>query len=124
LKDKAALEKEKDAMLKSAEEKAVVMNKKLGSIGNYIHDSVVVDKNEDNNPLIREWCPEGLTVEPGKREGLLSHHEVLLRLDGYAPEAGVKVVGHRGYFLRYEAARHAVTSERTRLMILGNGESF
>ncbi len=27
-------------------------------------------------------------------------HEVLDRLDGYDPERGVKVVGHRGYFLR------------------------
>lgn len=35
-----------------------------------------------------------------KKEGVLSHHEVLLRLDGYDPERGVKVVGHRGYFLR------------------------
>lgn len=31
---------------------------------------------------------------------MLSHHEVLLRLDGYDPERGVKVVGHRGYFLK------------------------
>ena len=31
---------------------------------------------------------------------MLSHHEVLTRLDGYDPERGVKVVGHRGYFLR------------------------
>ena len=27
-------------------------------------------------------------------------HEVLDKLDGYDPERGVKVVGHRGYFLR------------------------
>jgi len=27
-------------------------------------------------------------------------HEVLSRLDGYDPERGVKVVGHRGYFLK------------------------
>jgi seryl-tRNA synthetase len=45
----------------------------------------------------RTWAPEGVVVE--KRE-VLSHHEVLLRLDGYDPDRGVKVVGHRGYFLR------------------------
>lgn len=45
----------------------------------------------------RTWAPEGVTVE--KRD-VLSHHEVLTRLDGYDPERGVKVVGHRGYFLR------------------------
>ena len=45
----------------------------------------------------RTWTPEGITLE--KRD-VLSHHEVLTRLDGYDPERGVKVVGHRGYFLR------------------------
>lgn len=29
----------------------------------------------------------------------LSHHEVLIRLDGYDPERGVKIAGHRGYCL-------------------------
>jgi seryl-tRNA synthetase len=35
-----------------------------------------------------------------EKRDVLSHHEVLTRLDGYDPERGVKVVGHRGYFLR------------------------
>jgi seryl-tRNA synthetase len=52
---------------------------------------------QDNNTELRTWTPEGITVE--KRD-VLSHHEVLTRLDGYDPERGVKVVGHRGYFLR------------------------
>ena len=29
----------------------------------------------------------------------LSHHEVLARIDGYDPERGAKIVGHRGYCL-------------------------
>ena len=96
------------------------MNKALGSIGNYIHDSVPVDQNEDNNPIITTWVPEGREVAVGEedRSALLSHHELLLRIDGYNPEAGVyvnlpdcllrlarltmcsKIVGHRGYFLK------------------------
>lgn len=52
---------------------------------------------QDFNELQRTWAPEGVKVE--KRD-VLSHHEVLTRLDGYDPERGVKVVGHRGYFLR------------------------
>lgn len=52
---------------------------------------------KDDNAVQRTWAPEGVSVE--KRE-VLSHHEVLLRLDGYDPDRGVKVVGHRGYFLR------------------------
>ncbi len=99
LKEKVAIEKEHTEMLSAADEKEVVMKAKLGSIGNLIHDSVPVDNNEDNNPTLRTWVPEGMNIEE-KKAGLLSHHEVLLRLDGYAPEAGVKVVGHRGYFLR------------------------
>ena len=42
------------------------------------------------------WTPENVKVE--KRD-CLSHHEVLTRLDGFDPERGVKVVGHRGYCL-------------------------
>merc|ERR1712093_888067 len=75
----------------------VALLKKAKSIGNYVHDSVPVSDNEDNNQLIRDWTPEG--VEVAKKD-CLSHHEVLTRLDGYDPERGVKVVGHRGYFLK------------------------
>lgn len=46
--------------------------------------------------MIRKWTPEGVRVE--KRD-CLSHHEVLTRIDGYDPERGVKIVGHRGYCL-------------------------
>jgi seryl-tRNA synthetase len=52
---------------------------------------------QDDNTIIREWKPEGTEVE---RRECLSHHEVLTRLDGYDPERGVKIVGHRGYFLK------------------------
>lgn len=97
LKQKGDLEKEKKSMLDSALEKEKLLKSKIGSIGNLVHDSVPVSNNEDNNELIRTWVPEGVTVE--KRD-CLSHHEVLTRLDGYDPERGVKVVGHRGYFLK------------------------
>ena len=52
---------------------------------------------QDNNVVHKTWAPEG--VIPEKKE-CLSHHEVLQRLDGYDPERGAKVAGHRGYFLR------------------------
>ena len=51
---------------------------------------------QDDNVVLKKWAPENVTVE--KRD-CLSHHEVLTRLDGYDPERGVKVVGHRGYCL-------------------------
>ncbi|KAL2266528.1 hypothetical protein VTJ83DRAFT_5880 [Remersonia thermophila] len=97
LKQKADLEKEKKDLLALAAEKEQLLKAKVRSIGNIVHESVPVSDNEDNNRVERTWAPEGVTFE--KRD-VLSHHEVLDRLDGYDPERGVKVVGHRGYFLR------------------------
>lgn len=79
-----------------AAEKQVALNKVVKTIGNYVHDSVPVSNDEDNNALIRTWAPEGVKVE---KKDCLSHHEVLTRLNGYDPERGVKIVGHRGYCL-------------------------
>ena len=45
---------------------------------------------------MRKWQPEGTAVV---KKDCLSHHEVLTRIDGYDPERGVKIVGHRGYCL-------------------------
>ncbi|KAH8842207.1 hypothetical protein MCOR01_006135 [Pyricularia oryzae] len=83
LQEKIALEKAKKELIDSAAEKQKILDKKLTTIGNIVHDSVPVSDNEDNNEIIRTYCPEGLTVE--KRE-CLSHHEVLTRLDGYDPD--------------------------------------
>ncbi|KAL7959171.1 hypothetical protein V8C34DRAFT_280502 [Trichoderma compactum] len=97
LKQKIELEKEKKSLIESAAEKDVLLKVKVRSVGNIVDDSVPVSNNEDNNAVQRTWAPEGVTVE---KRPVLSHHEVLLRLDGYDPDRGVKVVGHRGYFLR------------------------
>lgn len=97
LKEKTALEKSKKELMDSAVVKEAELKAKLNTVGNLVHDSVPVHMDEDNNEIIRTWAPEGVTVE--KRD-CLSHHEVLTRIDGYEPERGVKVVGHRGYFLK------------------------
>ena len=51
---------------------------------------------KDDNIVLRSWTPAtrsiGCKVE-------LSHHEVLTKINGYDPERGVKIVGHRGYCL-------------------------
>ncbi len=36
-----------------------LLRTKAKSIGNYVHDSVPVSDNEDNNEIIRKWAPEG-----------------------------------------------------------------
>lgn len=112
--DASDLLKEKDTVLaekKSAIDAEVEADKqlryKVNQIGNIVHESVVVSNDEDNNELVRTFAPEGYSIETLSNVATqtgstasLSHHEVLLRLDGYDPERGVKIVGHRGYFLR------------------------
>lgn len=97
LQEKAALEKSKNELQEEANRKEAEWKAKLMTVGNIVHDSVPVQMDEAHNEIIRTWAPEGVTVE--KRD-CLSHHEVLTRIDGYEPERGVKVVGHRGYFLK------------------------
>lgn len=96
LKKKDDLQNQMKQLEESAREKQVALNKTAKSIGNYVHESVPLSDNEDNNQLIRDWAPEHVKVE---KKDCLSHHEVLTRLDGYDPERGVKIVGHRGYCL-------------------------
>lgn len=97
LKKKVELQNGKKAQEDVAAEKLVKLLQKVKSIGNYVHDSVPVSNDEDNNVEIRKWAPEGVVVE--HKKDFLSHHGVLTRLDGYDPERGVKIVGHRGYCL-------------------------
>lgn len=93
---KADIEKRKKEAEDIAAQKELERDRKIRPIGNYVHDSVPVSNNEDDNQIIRTWAPENVSME---RPGCLSHHEVLTRLDGYDPERGVKIVGHRGYCL-------------------------
>ncbi|OAA45194.1 seryl-tRNA synthetase [Beauveria brongniartii RCEF 3172] len=97
LQQKIELEKEKKLTVESAVQKEKNLRTKIKTIGNIVDDSVPISNSEDNNAVQRTWAPEGVAVE---KRNVLSHHEVLLRLDGYDPDRGVKVVGHRGYFLR------------------------
>jgi seryl-tRNA synthetase len=98
LQKKIELEKQKKELLDSAAEKDAALKAKVRTVGNLVDPSVPVSNDEDNNEVIRVWAPEGTKVE--KRDDFISHHEVLTRLDGYDPERGSKIVGHRGYFLR------------------------
>ncbi|AET39919.1 serine--tRNA ligase SES1 Ecym_5142 [Eremothecium cymbalariae DBVPG len=103
--EKEKLTEEKKQLTEQEQKEDNDLRNKVNQVGNIVHPSVVVSNNEDNNELIRVWKPKGLeevgsnascTGNPAK----LSHHEVLLRLDGYDPDRGVKISGHRGYFFR------------------------
>lgn len=91
-------ELEKEMRVKEGQRDAL-----LCSMGNVVHGSVVDSRDERDNDTVRVWWNDG--KEPAKREGILAHHQVLTRLDGYDQERGAKVFGHRGYFLRNAGVR-------------------
>lgn len=116
---KAQLQKEKEQLLAQAKEEESIWKEKLSTVGNIVHASVPTSMDEasslppprsagifvnlysaylqDNNEIIRTYNHNG--VEPVKKTDILSHHEVLARLDGYDQDRGANVAGHRGYFL-------------------------
>ncbi|KAJ5928009.1 Serine--tRNA ligase cytoplasmic [Penicillium verhagenii] len=89
LSQKADADKRKKQAEDAALAKETERDRKIRTIGNYVHDS-------DDNQVIKTWTPSDAVMQ---RPDCLSHHEVLTRLDGYDPERGVKIVGHRGYCL-------------------------
>ncbi|KAK9363500.1 hypothetical protein V1527DRAFT_471252 [Lipomyces starkeyi] len=97
LKQKEELVAKKAELITQESEADSQLRFKVNQVGNIVHESVPVSLDEADNQLIRNWVPEGISVE--KRD-CLSHHEVLTRLDGYDPERGAKMSGHRGFFLR------------------------
>ncbi|KAF9530547.1 seryl-tRNA synthetase [Crepidotus variabilis] len=84
---------------KDAKEFEIKMRQKAGTIGNIVGKAVPVSLTEDDNVTLKTWDPQGEVAEPPLREGILAHHEVLLRLDAMDLERGAKVAGHRGYYL-------------------------
>lgn len=46
MKEKTDLEKEKKTLIDSAAQKDMALKKKIGSIGNIVHDSVPISDNE------------------------------------------------------------------------------
>ncbi|CAD6609057.1 XXYS1_4_G0045770.mRNA.1.CDS.1 [Saccharomyces cerevisiae] len=105
LAEKEKLTQQKNELTEKEQQEDKDLKKKVFQVGNIVHPSVVVSNDEENNELVRTWKPEDLeAVGPiasvtGKPASL-SHHEILLRLDGYDPDRGVKICGHRGYFFR------------------------
>ncbi|PSK39600.1 serine-tRNA ligase, cytoplasmic [Candidozyma pseudohaemuli] len=105
LAQKDQLTNEKKELTETEQKADADLRFKVNQIGNIVHDSVVDSMDEENNEIVRTWKPEGLSeigqvAAATNAPATLSHHEILLRLDGYDPERGVKIVGHRGYFLR------------------------
>ena len=78
LKKKAELEAEAKRIAEEAVEKEKIRDRKCKTIGNYVHESVPVNNNEDFNEVVKTWAPEGVIVE---KKDCLSHHEVMTRAE-------------------------------------------
>ncbi|SGY24133.1 BQ5605_C019g09014 [Microbotryum silenes-dioicae] len=101
--DKTAVEKEVAEMIVKVNDAEVEMRRSAHKIGNIVHSS-------DDNRVERTFHPDGMTpnkemTKPLKGvgrhmlENILSHHEVMYRLNIFEMERGAKVAGHRGYYL-------------------------
>ena len=80
------------------------LGKLLKSVGNIIHETVPISQDEKDNELVRTWGE----IEEQKingTPGAFHHHQLLRLIDGYDPERGTKIAGHRGYYLKGIGAR-------------------
>jgi len=88
-------EKDEEPVLQKLE---VLVNK----IGNLVHDTVVVAKDEAQNAVVNTWgtIPDIKVTELPGKPGRAHHHEILHMIDGIEQSRGIKVAGHRGYYLK------------------------
>jgi len=91
------LEKQIEELENKAKQTKHELEKKIHKIGNIVHDSVPISNDEKENGL---YAKKGEETLPVVKNGLKHHHELLYMIDGYEPERGAKIVGHRGYFLK------------------------
>jgi len=76
------------------QEAKTTLDAKLVTIGNIVHESVPVSKDEANNAIVRTWGER-------RQEGNLKNHvDLCIMLDIVALEKGADVAGGRGYFLK------------------------
>lgn len=92
--DKSIITARAEVAAKEAE-----LRSKAGQIGNILDKDCKISSTEDDNPIMTLWHPEGknhkgMDLNVGglqaedKTEGILSHHEVLHRLDAFDLERG------------------------------------
>jgi len=75
------------------------VNALLNTVGNIVHDSVVVSNNEDDNQVVKTWGTKS-EIKVDSTIGKCHHHEILAMIDGYDAKRGSKIAGHRAYFLK------------------------
>jgi seryl-tRNA synthetase len=85
--------------------KALECQKKIGQVGNMLDPDVPIAQDEKDNKVLRKWTTDKALFQPTEGEQQdnktkFHHHELLKMIDGFSPEKGVALTGHRGYFLK------------------------
>lgn len=93
--EKKLLEEEAEKLQVNEKETTQQIADLLNSIGNIVHHSVPVGQDEKNNQIISQVEVSNKTLP----ETIIPHHKLLEKIGGYHQMRGVKVIGHRGYFL-------------------------
>jgi len=89
-----------------------IRHKNLFEIGNWLHDSVVVSNDEEENEIIR-------VVGDCTVRKKYSHVDLLTMIDGVDYEKGAVVAGNRGYFLKGPGVllQQALMNAATQLLV-------
>ena len=96
LEQKVALEKEIKVVEQEEKELKAKVDSGLRLLGNLVHHSVPVSKDEEENKIERTWGE----FPNRKAEGALNHVDCLYRTGLVDIERGSNIAGNRGYFLR------------------------
>ncbi|KAK8805483.1 hypothetical protein WA158_002139 [Blastocystis sp. Blastoise] len=101
--DLTAKVKELTVQIEENQKKVLEVQKKrdstLAQIGNILDPTVPINKDEAFNVVAWKWGEPHVNTDGS----MFSHHELLWMIDGYEPERGNKVAGHRAYFLKGNA---------------------
>lgn len=89
-----ALKAEIEQLEKDEQAVQAQANAALNKIGNFVHASVPRAVDEEKNEVVATW---GETKHTGKE---LPHHQLIWMIDGFEPQRGVNIAGHRAYFLK------------------------
>jgi len=92
--EKQELETQAKQLQTDEQENSQKMTDLLNSIGNLVHPSVPISQDEKDNQVVNQF--KSTIVYP---ETIIPHHKLLEKIGGYHQMRGVKVIGHRGYFL-------------------------
>ena len=85
-------------------------------MGNILHESVPIGKNDESNVIV---CTKISINNTTKTEGILyPHYELIRMIDGVDMKAGSRIAGNRGYFLKGACVYLAQALQQLALSIL------